>query len=79
MNEPVPTSQQAQRIIDKFGGVTKLSNAIGVNYSTVYKWGKPSGGTTMGTDGVIPRKHHAKIRDAADFMGIELTDDDWKV
>lgn len=70
---------QAQKIIDKFGGVTRLAKAIGVGASTIYKWTYPADGNTKGTDGVIPRKHIAKIREAADVLGVELTEDDWKL
>lgn len=72
-------SKQAERIIRKFGGVTKLAKAIGVGTSTVYKWLYPGDGKTRGTDGVIPRKHIAKIREAAEVLGIELTNEDWMV
>lgn len=72
-------SEQAQKVIDKFGGVTRLAKAIGVGPSTIYKWTYPAEGPTKGTDGVIPRKHIAKIRDAADILGVELTEDDWKL
>lgn len=72
-------SKQAENIVRKFGGVTKLSKAIGVGQSTVYKWLYPAEGKTRGTDGVIPRKHISKIREAAEVLGIELTEEDWRL
>lgn len=70
-------SEQANRIIEKFGGAPRLAKAIGVGVSTIYKWTYPA--ERKGCDGFIPRKHHERIKEAADFMDINLTEEDWKI
>lgn len=70
-------SEQANRIIDKFGGVSRLAKVLGTGASTVYKWQYPT--EKKGCDGYIPRKHHERIKEAAEFLDIKLTDEDWKV
>ena len=69
-----PTYNQAQKIIDKFGGPYILADALGVAPSTVYRW---TYGRDAGTDGVIPSVSVPKIQRAARIHGIVLTPQDW--
>lgn len=68
-------SKQAQRIIDKFGGVRRLAEAIGYKYPAVYKWTYDA--EKGGTDGYIPNGAIQAIKSAADILGIDLTAEDW--
>lgn len=65
---------QAERLIAKFGGYAQLAAAIDVDRTTVYKWTYPR--VKGGTDGVVPSFALGKIRKAARFHGVLLTDDD---
>lgn len=47
-----------------------LAKELGVNYSTVIRWGYPR--EKGGTDGYIPRKYHAKLIKLAESNGIKL-------
>ena len=83
-DEPVALSSQARRIIDKFGGVPALTqalNAVGYRISrySIYKWcyRKKSSGHG-GTGGVIPRHSVAWVKKAARSRGIQLWPEDWK-
>lgn len=69
-------TSQAARIIKKFGGARRLAPLIGKDPSAVYKWDYPL--AKGGTGGIIPTRMQAKVRDAADLLGIELTSEDWK-
>lgn len=55
---------QAQRIIDKFGGLAALARALGhANPTTVQGWKER---------GVIPPKHHQAVWNAAKSAGIPI-------
>lgn len=69
-------SQQAQRIVEKFGGARRLAEAISYQPSAVYKWTYPK--EKGGTDGFVPNGVVVDIVKAADLLGIELTSDDWR-
>lgn len=71
-----PTSQQAKKILDKFGGPAAAAKVLGLQRSTVYRWtwGKPAG-----TGGYIPVSAIPLVRRAARLHGILLTNDDWGV
>lgn len=47
-----------------------LAKELGVNYSTVARWGYPR--DKGGTDGYIPRRYHAKLIELAQSKGIKL-------
>ena len=71
-----PTSQQAKKILDKFGGPAAAAKVLGLQRSTVYRWtwGKPEG-----TGGYIPVSAIPLVRRTARLHGILLTNDDWGV
>jgi hypothetical protein len=56
---------QADRIIGKFGGITRMSRALGEGYypTLISGWKRRR---------VIPQEHHQKIYDAAKRDGIPL-------
>lgn len=56
--------KQAERIINKFGGINPMARALGhQNASTVQGWNER---------GFIPAKQHQAIWDAARRMGIKI-------
>ena len=65
---------QAEKIIHKFGGHSKLAKLIGLNRVQVYRWtySREKGGT----GGLIPTNAFAKVLNAARMEGILLTMDD---
>ena len=68
-------SEQAKRIIDKFGGPRQLARAIGCQPAAVYRWTYPR--TRGGTDGYLPNAVKDRVKSAADLLGIEITVEDW--
>ena len=66
-------SNQAARIIAKFGGADSLASAIGRDPSTIYRWANPKAFTR----GLIPSSAVFDILGAAAFHGIKLTAEDW--
>jgi hypothetical protein len=70
-----PAYNQAQKVIAKFGGETKLAAATGVSRITAYRWqyARP-----YGADGLIPSSAVDKVQRAARLEGIILTDEDWR-
>lgn len=76
-------STQAKKIIDKFGGVRGLCDALAeqghpVEESTVYRWTYPIT-KRSGTGGLIPVCNIPYILRAARAHGIMLTDEDWRI
>ena len=69
-----PTYDQASKIIAKFGSEARLARVLGLYRGTVYRW---SYGRPIGQDGLIPAARIAPIQDAAERLGIELTEADW--
>ena len=67
--------KQAQRIIDRFGGVPALSAAIKKDVSAIYKWNYPR--KSGGTDGLVPSSAIPEVMKAADVLGIEFKQGDW--
>ncbi len=61
-------STPAEAIIDKFGGLTKMANAIGFRVSTVQGWKER---------GRIPQDHWPAIRLAATEKGFEIALDEF--
>lgn len=68
-------SDQASRIAAKFGGVPELAKAIGRRAPSVYKWLYPR--ERGGTGGLIPSSAVPSVLDAADLLGVTLTQKDW--
>lgn len=66
--------KQAQKIIDKFGGASRLAAALSCDPSAVYKWNyeKERGGT----EGLVPSSAMPAVIDAAIVLGIDLTPED---
>lgn len=58
-------------VVAKFGGVRALARALGLNPSTVCKWGLPK--ERGGCDGRIPHKHHRALLDLASDRKKRLT------
>lgn len=66
--------QQAQKIVNKFGGVPRLAAAIGKNRTTVNRWLYPK--DRGGTNGLIPSQAWPEILAAAKREHIPLTPED---
>ena len=65
-------SNQAQRIVDKFGGFPALAKALGRrDISALYRWTKPK--EKGGTGGRIPQNHIPALLAAARARGIEVS------
>lgn len=73
---PSTTAQfgQAAHICSLFGGERRMSQLLGVNESTCYRWSYPP---PKGTDGIIPSRHVNKIKSIARFHGVLLSEEDW--
>jgi len=69
------SSTQASRIITKFGGVPALARAIGSRPQRIYKWTYPP--ERGGTGGYIPPAVIPRVKEAAEFLDIALTAEDW--
>ena len=67
--------QQAQRIVDKFGGPRRLAYAAGLEPSRVYRWLYPK--DRGGTGGIIPSSAVSLVQVAALMANVELTAEDW--
>jgi len=65
----------AERIIDKFNGVSRLSKATGIEATTIYRWSYPK--EKRGSEGRVPARYHAQIWDAAKRLGIKLKKSDF--
>ena len=63
--------EPAARIIAKFGGVCRTAELLKLDKSNISRWATPSG-----TNGRIPKKHHAKILEIAKIFGIEISPED---
>lgn len=61
----------AKKIINLFGGIKPLANAIGKDPATIYRWTYPK--NKGGTDGRIPSSAIQVIQQAANSLGISLT------
>jgi len=64
----------AQKVIDIFGGPSKVAKALGLGRSTVTRWTYPP--ERSGTDGHIPGKYHQQIVNAAKEQGLVITAED---
>jgi len=64
----------AERVIDAFGGASRLADLTGIDNSSVYRWkySKEKGGT----NGAIPHANHGVIMAAALKNKIKLTRSD---
>ncbi len=74
-----PFTNQAKRIISKFGGPTELSNAlraVGVarHRTQIYRWQQAK--SRNGTGGMIPSTLLPKVLEAARLFGIVITKED---
>ncbi len=82
--KPTKHSKQAEKIINKLGGVPKvvaLLAEVGVRRSrfSVYKWMYPKKlAGHGGTGGVFPQDMREAIRLIAQLEGITLTKKDWE-
>ena len=70
-----PTYKQAQYIIKKFGGESRLAKLLGISRITCYRWqyARP-----YGTDGLVPYVMRAKIDALARMEGVLLLPKDWE-
>lgn len=66
---------QAQKIIEKFGGVNRLAAALDTDVSAIYKWNYPK--IKGGTDGLVPSSKIKDVLTAADALGIWLDSTDF--
>lgn len=70
-------SDQAQRIVDKFGGFSALAKALGrTGTSALLRWTKPK--DRGGTGGFVPASAIPSVMAAAERTGVRLTDKDWR-
>lgn len=69
-----PTYNQAQKIIRRFGGESKLAALIGVSRITCYRWqyARP-----YGSDGLVPTEHIEHIKGVARINGVLIRPEDW--
>ena len=77
------TSNQASKVIARFGGVPKLVSALNVvgykiSRFSVYKWTYPKIATGRGgTGGVVPKDSKPWVIRAAKQLGVVLRAQDW--
>lgn len=69
-----PTYNQAQKIVARFGGESRLAKLIGISRISVYRWQYKR---PMGADGLIPTANIEKIKAVARLEGILLRPEDW--
>lgn len=69
-----PPFNQAQKIINRFGGEREIAKALGLNPVTVYRWQYIH---PYGRNGLIPLGQIEKIKAAARINGIMLLPQDW--
>lgn len=74
MTKLKPRYNQAEKIVSRFGGYTKVAELLGVSRQTVYRWQRPR---PHGTDGVIPSSKVIELIELARSQRIDLTDVDW--
>lgn len=65
----------AKRVINKCGGVRRVSVMIGVSTQSIYKWTYPY--ARGGTNGIIPAQKQIELMVAARRYGIDLRPDDF--
>lgn len=70
-----PRFSQAERFIDKAGGVTAMANMLGVARTSIYSWLRPV--EKGGTDGLIPSSAVPKVIFAFDLNKIYISAYDW--
>lgn len=80
--EPKPELNQAERLIQKFGGARRLAVLLRQveptkkwTASAIYRWSYPE--AKGGRGGVVPQRHWALIEKAARLDGIVLSLDDF--
>jgi hypothetical protein len=71
----LPTYNQAEKIITKFGGESSMAKLIGTSRISIYRWQyrRP-----YGSDGLIPTTQIDRIKEIARLEGILLTSQDWE-
>lgn len=67
-------SNQAKRVIEKFGGEPVVARLLGLAPSTVYRWTYPV--SKRGTGGVIPAKSLIELLRLARPLGVLITSED---
>lgn len=75
-------SQQAARIIAKFGGVSRLARAMGDvghprSRSSIHRWRHTRTRFNAGSNGIVPTSAVAAVKLAAAHLKIHLTRNDW--
>lgn len=68
-----PAYDQAIKVINRFGGVSRLARALQMDRASIYKWLFPK----PYSDGLIPTRVVPDVVAAARTLGIRLTDEDW--
>lgn len=70
-----PDYGQAEHIVKKMGGESRLAKLIGVSRITIYRWqyARP-----IGTGGLVPLHYRAKIEAMARLDGILILPSDWE-
>lgn len=69
--------EPATSLINRLGGLTKVSGVCGVNVSTVQRWRMPR--EKGGTGGFIPHWHARRLLDHAAKEGIAVKAEDFFV
>lgn len=68
--------EPASSIIARFGGHREVSDILGVNLASVYRWTYPRG-ARGGTDGIIPMEHARTLYEEAKKRGLNITAEDF--
>lgn len=68
--ETIHTHDPAYTVIEKLGGKSFVAEQLSLDKSTLSRWCQPR---PMGTGGVIPQKHWARLLEMAAEQRVRLT------
>ena len=63
--------EPAKTVLSRFGGAGPLAHRLGLDRSTVHRWGLPK--ERDGRGGLIPAKYHQRLLALAAAAGVDLT------
>lgn len=70
----MPSYNQAQKIVAKFGGEVAMAKLLGISRISVYRWQYR---WPYGSDGLIPSQRVNAINEIARVQGVLLREEDW--
>lgn len=70
----LPSYNQAQKIVAKFGGEVAMAKLLGISRISVYRWQYR---WPYGSDGLIPSQRVNAINELARVQGVLLREEDW--